>query len=87
MAHENIKKLPLKVAYGSLDFFSLQSAPTAQNGPKLQIHFENLAVTSESKKSGQITTAISLLRFVQVFLTQTLDLSLHFLSRDHTKDG
>ena len=55
---KTLKKLPLKVAYGSLDFFSLH-APSAQNGPKLQIHFENLAV----------------------------DLSLYFLSRDHTKDG
>ena len=55
---KTLQKLHLKVAYGSLDFF-LCTHPTAQNGPKLQIHFENLAV----------------------------DLSLYFLSRDHTKDG
>ena len=40
---KTLEKLSLKVAYGSL-FVFLCTAPTAKNGPKLQIHFDNLAV-------------------------------------------
>ena len=56
---KTLKKTALKSSILIAVWIIFSAAPTAQNGPELQIHFENLAV----------------------------DISLYFLSRDHTKDG
>ena len=42
-AHENIKKLPSKVAYLWQFGFFFSASPTAQNSPELKIHIRNVA--------------------------------------------